>query len=90
MPPYFGPKRINFETLISGVLDSVGDRTTVQRRREYFNKHLSERELGAIDFERFLDLVNSAETSCGLLSGKRNLEILRKLPLEDILRNGLF
>ena len=88
---------------IGHVLDSSGDRSTIQKRREYFDKHLNADSLGAIDFEHFLDLVNSITAdsesggceklqrqNSGLLSGKKNLEILRKLSLEAILDNELF
>ena len=74
--------------------------------REYFDNHLDADTLGEIDFMSFLDLVNSitvdnnCENACdgstvqrqnsGLLSGKKTVEILRKLSLETILNNQLF
>ena len=88
---------------IGQVLESSGDRSTVQRRREYLEKHLNADDFGAIDFEQFLQLVNSITAECagedsaaggkqnsGLLSGKKNLEVLRKLSLEAIPNNELF
>ena len=91
---------------IKQFLDSSGDTTAVKKvLREYFDNHLDADTLGEIDFMSFLDLVNSITVdnnyeddsgttvqrqNSGLLSGKKTVEILRKLSLETILNNQLF